>query len=209
MAIRDFLRRLGLLSGEDAGSRRGVRRAGFSQRPADTPTAPVHVPSMAPGSGAKPAVPAPTEMVTPPRPAPAVPPPPVVQPPPAAAPTPPSRDLGGATQYFRTVESEPQALVGILVGIQGPLKGQIYKVHDGENKIGRERCEVLLADPTKRISRFHAKITHMEGALVIEANPDVMENNPTYLNDDAIDAEALNDGDILRFGDCMFKFRTI
>jgi predicted component of type VI protein secretion system len=99
--------------------------------------------------------------------------------------------------------------VGVLVGIQGPLKGQLYKVQDGENKVGREGCEVLLADPTKRISRFHAKITHMEGALVIEANPDVMENNPTYLNDDAIDAEALNDGDILRFGDCTFKFRTI
>jgi pSer/pThr/pTyr-binding forkhead associated (FHA) protein len=128
---------------------------------------------------------------------------------PPAAPTPPSRDLGGATQYFRAVESEPQALVGVLVGIQGPLKGQIYKIHDGENMIGRERCEVLLADPTKRISRFHAKITHMEGALVIEANPDVMEKNPTYLNDDAIDAEGLNDGDILRLGDCTFKFRTI
>jgi pSer/pThr/pTyr-binding forkhead associated (FHA) protein len=128
---------------------------------------------------------------------------------PPAAPTPPSRDLGGATQYFRAVEGEPQALVGVLVGIQGPLKGQIYKIHDGENMIGRERCEVLLADPTKRISRFHAKITHMEGALVIEANPDVMEKNPTYLNDDAIDAEGLNDGDLLRLGDCTFKFRTI
>jgi pSer/pThr/pTyr-binding forkhead associated (FHA) protein len=128
---------------------------------------------------------------------------------PPAAPTPPSRDLGGATQYFKAVDSEAQALVGVLVGIQGPLKGQIYKINDGENQVGRERCEVLLADPTKRISRFHAKITHMEGALVIEANPEVMEKNPTYLNDDAIDAEALSDGDILRFGDCTFKFRTI
>ena len=134
MAIRDFLRRLGLLSGDDAGSQRGVRRAGFPQRSTDAPTAPVQVPSMAPGSGAKPATPPPTEMVTPPRPAPAAPPPPVVQPPPAAASTPPNRDVGGATQYFKTVESEPQALVGVLVGVQGPLKGQIYKVHDGESK---------------------------------------------------------------------------
>ena len=68
---------------------------------------------------------------------------------------------------------------------------------------------MLMADPTKRISRYHAKITHMEGAFVIEANNEIMEKNPTLLNDSEIDAEGFSDGDILRLGDCTFKFRTI
>ena len=95
----------------------------------------------------------------------------------------------------------------MLVCLDGPLKGQVFTVNDGDTRLGREGCEVTL--PSKRISRYHAKIVHVEGAFVVEANPEVAEMNPTFINDESIDAEALSDGDLVRLGDCTFKFRTI
>lgn len=238
MAFRDLLRKLGIGSDSDE-IQPGVRRARLPQRAADAPTIRVpagqpvdpHGPSPHGQSGppqpaptatprtptAPPSGPAPPAAHEPPRPAPAPPP----QPPPSApgssaphASAPPASashggggDLGGATQYIRVGEPEPMDLVAVLVGIQGPLKGQIYRVQDGETKLGREGCQVTL--PSRRISRFHARIQHVDGAFVIEANPEVLGKNPTVLNDEEIDAEALSDGDTLRLGDCTFRFRTI
>lgn len=220
MAFRDLLKKLGIGSGSDE-IQPGVRRARLPQRAADAPT--IRVPAGQPGSDphAQPppagghAVPPSTVTPRPPAPpppaAPAAPPaaPPHAAPRPAPAPAAPapSSDLGGATQYIRVGEPEPMDLVAVLVGIQGPLKGQIYRVQDGETKLGREGCQITL--PSRRISRFHARIHHADGAFVVEANPDVMDKNPTVLNDEEIDAEALSDGDTLRLGDCTFKFRTI
>ncbi|MGH7337804.1 MAG: FHA domain-containing protein, partial [Myxococcota bacterium] len=115
--------------------------------------------------------------------------------------------VGGATQYFQVPTAGD--LVAVLVAISGPLKGQAFTVGDGETRIGRERCDITLPDPNKRISRFHAKIVHVDGAFVIEANPEVAKRNPTVLNEQEVDAEALSDGDVIRLGDCTFKFRTI
>jgi predicted component of type VI protein secretion system len=125
---------------------------------------------------------------------------------PSAAPA-PSPDHGGATQYFQVPTMGD--LVGVLVATAGPLKGQAFTVSDGETRIGREQCDITLPDPNKRISRFHAKIVHVDGAFVIEANPEVSKRNPTVVNDQEVDAEALCDGDVIRLGDCTFKFRTI
>ena len=91
--------------------------------------------------------------------------------------------------------------------VAGPLKGQLYPVGDGDTRLGREGCELTLR--SQRISRYHAKIVHVDGAFVIEANPEVSGRNPTVLNEQTIDAEALSDGDVIRLGDCSFKFRTI
>lgn len=226
MALRDLLKRL-FGSEDDLSSRQGVRRARLQPRAPDQPT--VRVGAAAPGPPVgRPlgAGPQPTEVarpVLPPAaplsPAQAPPPPaaaPAQAPPPAAAPVQapaaphppaPAPDLGGATQYVSVLPSVSGALVGLLVGIDGPLKGEVYKLHDGENTLGREGCDVLL--PSRRISRFHAKVHHEDGAFVIEANTKIMDRNPTVLNDQEIDAEGLSDGDVLRLGDCTFKFRTV
>ena len=210
MGLRDILRKLGL--GSPSGDvQPGVRRARLPQRAADAPT--VRVP-MGPGGadpGAAPPPAAPSPAVTPPS-SPAAPTarpaaPPSVRPAAPAPPPPSGSELGGATQYFQVPLAASRDLVGVLVGIDGPLKGQVYTVNDGDTRLGREGCEVTL--PSKRISRYHAKIVHAEGAFVIEANPEVATRNPTVINDDPIDAEALCDGDVIRLGDCTFKFRTL
>jgi hypothetical protein len=210
LALRDLLRKLGLVSGDDV-QQPGVRRARLPQRAADAPTirVPLNPAADAP-AGAPPVAPQPTAL---PRAVPAA-----APPAPAAAPraagvpytprlaTPSGSELGGATQYFQVTQAA-QDLVGVLVGIAGPLKGQVFTVSDGDSRLGREGCQITL--PSKRISRYHAKIVHVEGAFVIEANPEVASRNPTLVNDEPIDAEALCDGDVIRLGDCTFKFRTI
>jgi pSer/pThr/pTyr-binding forkhead associated (FHA) protein len=97
--------------------------------------------------------------------------------------------------------------VGVLACIDGSLAGELYKIHDGDNSLGREGGDVQM--PSRRISRHHARIQHQDGVFVIEANAEVMDKNPTFLNEDEIDAEALSDGDTIKLGDCTFRFRTI
>jgi hypothetical protein len=215
LAFRDLLRKLGLVSGGND-RETGVRRGRLQQRPPDVATIRVDVnprrfePSAA---GAPPPI-APDSLVRPKPAAPAGPAAPLARPPrtqfgvgigrpsPAASP-----DLGGATQYFQVPTAGD--LVAVLVATAGPLKGQAFTVSDGETRIGREQCDITLPDPSKRISRFHAKIVHVDGAFVIEANPEVSKRNPTVVNDQEVEAEALCDGDVIRLGDCTFKFRTI
>jgi hypothetical protein len=210
LALRDLLRKLGLASGGND-RETGVRRGRLQQRPPDVATIRVDVnPRRFEPSAAPPPPISPDSLVRP-KPAPPAGPAPIARPPrtqviartgAAGAP-----DHGGATQYF----SVPSAgeLVAVLVAIAGPLKGQAFTVGDGETRIGRERCDITLPDPNKRISRFHAKIVHVDGAFVIEANPEVAKRNPTVVNEQEVDAEALCDGDVVRLGDCTFKFRTI
>jgi hypothetical protein len=209
LALRDLLRKLGLASGGDDAHQTGVRRARLPQRAADAPTVRVPLNPGAIETPAGPPTPVPAASLV--RPA-AEPAPPRVAPPAAPAPfsprhaAPAAAEVGGATQYFQ-VGQPASDLVGVLVGIAGPLKGQLYSVGDGDTRLGREGCEITLR--SQRISRYHAKIVHVDGAFVIEANPEISARNPTVLNDQTIDAEALSDGDVIRLGDCTFKFRTI
>lgn len=213
MALRDLLRKLGLVSGDEV-QQPGVRRARLPQRAADAPTirVPLHPGAADAPAGGTPPAPQPTVLPRAVSSTPAAPPAAAVARPAAAVPyaprltTPSGSELGGATQYFQVAQAA-QDLVGVLVGIAGPLKGQVFTVPDGDSRLGREGCQITL--PSKRISRYHAKIVHVEGAFVIEANPEVSSRNPTLVNEEPIDAEALCDGDVIRLGDCVFKFRTI
>jgi pSer/pThr/pTyr-binding forkhead associated (FHA) protein len=129
-------------------------------------------------------------------------------PPVAPAPSPaPKSGAAGATQYH-AVGPVTTGVVGVLIGIGGKLKDEVYKVFDGENTIGRlPTAEVRTGERDDTISREHAQIIHREGAFGIKP---LKENNPTYLNDEAIEGGApLSDGDELKLGDSTFKFRVV
>jgi hypothetical protein len=131
--------------------------------------------------------------------------------PPAAHPAPPPQPApvpSDQTVYISAIPDKPIAVCAVLVGIEGPLEGEVYKIRDGANKLGRsDDCDVVLE--SVRISRLHAQIHHEDGAFVVEANAEVMENNPTLVNGSEIDAEGLFDGDVLTLGDSSFAFRSI
>ena len=110
------------------------------------------------------------------------------------------------TQYYRDTASFKNAeVVGVVVIIDGELKGQVFPILDGENKLGRASdCDVVLA--SKWISREHAMVVHNEGVFAIVP---LTEKNRTYVNDREVDGSELSDGDSIRLGRTTFRFRSI
>ena len=93
----------------------------------------------------------------------------------------------------------------MLVAVDGDLKGDVFRLFDGENKLGRaEASDVVLA--SKWISRAHAMIVHQEGVFAIVP---LTEKNRTYVNDREVDGAELSDGDIIRLGHTTFRFRSV
>ncbi len=188
--------------------------SGASRSPSP-PASPPPSPPMPPPSAHPPLAPSqqpPAPAASPPQ-APVVPPssPPPASPPPAAPARTPEPGVGSAdaTQYVEAPALRSDELVGVLVGIGGALKGEIYRVYDGENKLGRsEACDVNLLDA--KISREHAMIVCDEGTLLILP---LTAKNPTSLNDETLDeGDELSDGDVLRLGNpgsSTFRFRTV
>jgi predicted component of type VI protein secretion system len=95
--------------------------------------------------------------------------------------------------------------VGVLVAVDGELEGEVFRVPDGESRLGRsEGCEVPL--PSEWISREHAKVKHQDGMFVIAP---LSDKNPTFVNDERTEGTELKDGDFVRLGRTTFRFRTV
>jgi pSer/pThr/pTyr-binding forkhead associated (FHA) protein len=121
----------------------------------------------------------------------------------AARPDPGSPDA--PTQYYQTAAFKKDEVMGVLIAIDGELKGEIFKLYDGENKLGRaEASDVVLA--SKWISRDHAMVVHQEGVFAIVP---LTEKNRTYVNDREVDGAELSDGDTIRLGHTTFRFRSV
>jgi pSer/pThr/pTyr-binding forkhead associated (FHA) protein len=97
-------------------------------------------------------------------------------------------------------------VVGVLIAIEGPLEGEVYRIFDGESTIGRdESCEVRLDH--ERISRQHARVVHSDGSLAIKP---LSDKNPTLVNDVRVeDYIELGDGDTLKLGRTTLRFRSV
>jgi hypothetical protein len=210
LTLFDFLRRIG--SGKDRSRQRGIRGPRFADRQADrrtvqigTPAAGYPIPPAAPPppAAAPPAVPpappvAPAATVVTPRAEP-------IAPRPAAA-APRAPDSGaGATEYVDVRQLLPNPVVGVLVALEGDLEGEVYRIYDGENRLGRSpACEIEL--PSRKISREHAKLIHRDGRFVVAP---LTDKNPTILNDEPTEGAELGDGDTLKLGRTRFRFRSV
>jgi hypothetical protein len=219
VGLRDFFRRM---LGRDEPVR-GVRGARMQPRGRDdvtmqlpnphhrapAPVAPAPLPRPShepPGPAAYPPPPAPAPVHTPPQaPVPAMPAAPAPQPPaPPPAPA-PGGTSEARTQYLKIPSLAP--VTAVLVGIDGDLSGEVFKLRAGENKLGRsESCDVVFPDPSLKISREHATVI-CEGDMFAIAP--LNDKNPTFVNDEATEGSELNDGDLVRMGRTTFRFRTI
>jgi hypothetical protein len=104
-----------------------------------------------------------------------------------------------------SAECRNDEVVGVLVAVDGELKGEAFCLFDGENTLGRaQTSDVVLA--SQWISREHAIVVHEEGAFAVVP---LAERNRTYLNDREVDGAELGDGDALRLGRTTFRFRSI
>ncbi len=97
-------------------------------------------------------------------------------------------------------------LVGWLVTYSFDKLGVDFKLYEGRNIIGRDiDCGIIVNDG--RMSGKHA-------VLLFRANKysltDSQSSHGTFVNDEDIELEPryLKDGDIIRMGDTVFKFRT-
>ncbi|MBE6924429.1 MAG: FHA domain-containing protein [Ruminococcaceae bacterium] len=112
-----------------------------------------------------------------------------------------SFDQGGV--YEKAI----QPVAGWLVCVDGPEKGQDYRIHEQNNYIGRsEKMDIRIAgDPTVSAER-HAIIAYdpqskefffgpMSGASIIRRNGKAV-----------LGTEALEKGDQLQIGKCTFLF---
>lgn len=97
-------------------------------------------------------------------------------------------------------------LVGWLVSYTLDDMGMDFKLYEGRNIIGRNSdCQITIADKT--VSGTHALILYRAGKYSIS---DQQSSQGTFVNDEDIELEAryLKDGDVIRIGQTILKFRT-
>jgi pSer/pThr/pTyr-binding forkhead associated (FHA) protein len=101
-----------------------------------------------------------------------------------------------------------RGVVAVLIGVDGKLRDEVFKVFDGENTLGRlETAEVYLGEGDVRVSREHAQIIHREGAFGLKP---LKDDNPTFLNGNVVEGGApLSDGDEIGLGDSKLRFRVV
>jgi pSer/pThr/pTyr-binding forkhead associated (FHA) protein len=202
VGLKDIFRR-----GGGGPSRAGVRRGrGSGERRADERTE--NIRARTPDAGAYPPAPpaSPHRTVVMPR----APQPPAYAPPPVSAPPPHEVSPPGDSEktiYETVAPRRGGKIVGVLVGVDGPLEGRLFPVLDGENLIGRgEHCRISIPREDRRISREHAKVIHREGVFVVQP---LKDKAVTRVNDEPTTGSELSHGDSLTLGDSTFRFVSV
>jgi pSer/pThr/pTyr-binding forkhead associated (FHA) protein len=119
----------------------------------------------------------------------------------------PAQDAG-STRMISVPGVSQAGVVGVLIAVDGKIRDEIYKVRDGENRMGRlPSGDVVFDDRDDSISREHALIIHQHGSFGIKP---LRESNPTFVNGDQIEGGAsLSDGDTIQLGNTTLKFRIV
>ncbi|MBN1995400.1 MAG: FHA domain-containing protein [Anaerolineae bacterium] len=136
------------------------------------------------------------------------PPPPVTPPAPTATvpPSIPSAAKSGSPPLERTkLMAEPAQVVAWLVVRSGSRQGKSYPIGTGESVIGRDgRCQVVLDHES--VSGQHAKIRPEHNTFWLY---DLASTNGTFLNNQRIQRQRLEDGDEIRLGAMTFTFKEV
>lgn len=92
-------------------------------------------------------------------------------------------------------------MASLVLVEQHPLAGRLIELADGAT-VGREGCDILLADP--EVSRCHAVLRDTPGhGPMIE---DLGSTNGTFVNDRRIGgAFGLEPGDVVRLGNTVWS----
>ena len=83
-----------------------------------------------------------------------------------------------------------------------------WRLYEGTNLIGRDAKNTIIISKDPTISSEHAVILYKKGKFKIK---DKMTANGTFINGVELEVEEafdLNDGDDLRLGNSIFKFKS-
>lgn len=95
-------------------------------------------------------------------------------------------------------------LLGWLVPLQGPQRGELFTLQP-VTVIGTDpKCNIVLSD--KFMSSRHAEIKAENGMWILR---DSGSTNGTYVNNKRIDRHELVDNDFIKFGSAMCKFKSL
>lgn len=96
-------------------------------------------------------------------------------------------------------------LVGWLVALNGPNKGDDYRLFDGKNILGTSAdCDVVITDPY--LSAKHCTIKHENGTYTLI---DLDSTNGTFVNQKKVTKMELIDNDTVKLGKTDFKFKSL
>jgi hypothetical protein len=100
---------------------------------------------------------------------------------------------------------EKRKLVGWLASFSHDEYGQDYRLYIGKNKIGSSPgCDIVIDDPS--VSGDHATLLFRDHEFLIKDN---FSTNGTKINGASIDEGRLKEGDELKLGNTIFKFKTV
>lgn len=109
-------------------------------------------------------------------------------------------------QFQPSQQSYGRKLVGWLVSFTIDPNGSDFKLYEGRNSIGSDYgCDIVVPNDAA-ISSKHLTILHRMGHFKFK---DELSTNGTFINDVFEEEGNLKDGDMIRMGDTIFKFRSI
>ncbi len=110
-----------------------------------------------------------------------------------------------AVQLSQPIANTGRKLVGWLVSFTHNPLGQDYKLYEGRNIIGSDKsCDIVVQD--NLVSSKHLTILFRAEKFKFK---DELSTNGTFINEVMQDEGELNDGDYIRLGKTIFKFRSI
>src|SRR6185436_8684192 len=84
---------------------------------------------------------------------------------------------------------------------EGPFAGQTFEVPQGQSSVGRAIDNDLVFDDPS-LSRKHCRLRHNGDHIELE---DLGSSNGTYVNGRKIDRATARAGDVVRFGEVIFR----
>lgn len=107
-----------------------------------------------------------------------------------------------------TAPRSARRIVGWLISYTLDPMGIDWRLYEGTNLIGRDAKNTIIISKDPTISSEHAVILYKKGKFKIK---DKMTANGTFINGVELEVEEafdLNDGDDLRLGNSIFKFKS-
>lgn len=113
----------------------------------------------------------------------------------------------GANPQFK--QAPPQSgrkLVGWLVSFTIDANGVDFRLFEGRNTIGSDpACDIVVANDAA-VSGRHLTILNRMGSFKFK---DELSTNGTFINEVFEEEGSLKDGDMIKIGATVFKFRTV